>query len=248
MVKPLLFFVTFVLIFKFIILNEVFSTSLIQMNVYSNLNKEIGKKGTAIFIIGYYDYKLFDIDIERKAIFKKNITDENNTIYEVLCGPWVSSHFLIFCELDEKIPKGQYSFQFNDTFNYSGYEIYLTSNNILNIIKLDSDKIDIYSSPQTINVIDSKDTYELKFKIISYNQERLYLSVIYDIPLNCNRKNDELICSIKKTVLEGYSKILLENMETINIMFYDKNGALERIFLFSPITINFNVQKKRCLC
>ena len=244
MVKLLLFFVTFVLIFKFIILNEILSPTLVQMKVDSNLNKEIGKKGTAIFMIGYYDYSLFDIDLERKTIFKKNISDENNTIYEVWCGPWLSSHFLIFCELDEKMPKGQYSFQFNDTFNYSGYNIYLTSYNMLNITTLDSDKIDIYSVPQTINVIDSQDTYELKFKIISYNQERLFLSM-YDIPLNCKRKKDELICSIKKTLLEGYSQLLLEYMEELVIMFSNKNGAFDdEIFLFSPITFNFNVEKK----
>ena len=53
---------------------------------------------------------------------------------------------------------------------------------------MDLDKADLYSGPQTINVTENKDIYELKFKIKSYNQERLYLQNNIDEPLECNRK------------------------------------------------------------
>ena len=242
MVKHLMIFLIFVLMFKFIILNEIFSSSSVKMNVSIQANKQIGKKGAAVFIVENELY--FDIDTKRETIFKTNISDENNNNMEVWCGPWVSSQFFIFCELNETIPKGKYFFQFNNTFNYLGYEIYLTSESVYNITKLDSDIIDIYSEPQTINVNDKQDKYELRYKIKSYNYERLYLSIIYDIPLNCQRKNNELICSIKKTVLEGYSTILLEYMKHIIIMFPDKNGEFNGLFLISPITFEYKVQKK----
>ena len=98
------------------------------------MNQEVGKKGAVLFRV-YNEEKNFDIDTERKVLFKKNILDEkNNKTFEVGCGPWIDEfNFYIFCEFDEKIPKGECSFQFNeneDRFNYSRYEIHLNSDNI----------------------------------------------------------------------------------------------------------------------
>ena len=92
--------------------------------------------------------------MDRKVIFKKNITDEKNKNYEICCGPWINrDKSYIFGEFDETFPKGQHFFQFNDKFNYSKYEIHLLAFEIFTITKLDSDLIDLYSEPQTINFI-----------------------------------------------------------------------------------------------
>ena len=202
------------IIFKIIILTEIDSFEHVSLIIGSNLNNEVGKKGAVLFYLDYYYYYEynFDIDIKRKTIFKMNITDANNKSYEVGCGIWINHEILIFCELDDNIPKGQYLFKFNETFNYSKYEIHLTSNSkVFNITKIDSNKIDIYSGPQTINVVDNTETYELKFKIISYNQEKLFLNLIIALePLDCKIEKDELICPIKKTLLECYSSFFIK--------------------------------------
>ena len=181
--------------------------------------------------------------MNRKLIFKTKIFDEKNTSYEIWCGPWINRDMFIFCEFNETFPKGNYFFQFNDKFNYLGSEINIYSYKIFNVTKLDSDLIDLYSEPQTINVTDDKDTYELKFKIISYNQERIYIIITFDEPLDCKKKNEELICQIKKQYLEGNSnKNSLEN-KMAPIIYINKDGKVNATILVGPITINYNVKK-----
>ena len=175
MVKHLLFFFIIFLKFKNII-NEINPLSY-DLYVNSQLNNEVGKKGSIIFRL---DDQLFSNDMNRTVIFTKTISNDKNTKYEIGCGLWLNDReSYIFCEFDETFPKGQYFFQFNDKFNYSGYEINLFSYEIYNITKLESDLIDLYSETQTINVTDDKDIYELKFKIISYNQEKIFIRNIY---------------------------------------------------------------------
>ena len=89
-------------------------------------------------------------------LFKKTIFDKNNNIYEVGCGPWIyATRFLIFCEFNENIPKGEYIIEFNETNDiliYNIYEMHFSSIPYI-ITKLDSDQIDLYSDVQTIKFI-----------------------------------------------------------------------------------------------
>ena len=57
------------------------------------------------------------------------------------------------------------------------------------------------------------DTYDIKFKIISYNQEKLIFGY-YEILENCEQKDDELICHITKSILE---KIIVKNGQSVKI-------------------------------
>ena len=167
------------MLFKSIILNESDYYQQIFVTISSKINKEIGKKGAIVFKADNRDKFIDTYDTKRNVLFKKNILDNNNKTHEVWCGPWIDEYnFYIFCEFGENITKGQYFCQFNpteDRFNYLQYEIHLSSYDIYNITKLDSDIIDLYSDIQDINVIDNNDIYELKFKIKSYNGERIYL-------------------------------------------------------------------------
>ena len=249
MSKFLIIFFIYFLIFKTIILNEVDSQVQIVQYIFDNVNKEVGKKGGAIFHAGIADYLEDIIETERKVLFNKKIVDENiNKTFEIGCGPWISSEFYIICEFNETIPKGNYTFQFNsfeDKFNYTKYEIQLQSFEEFIIQKLDSDIVDIYSGPQIINVTDDKDDYELKYNIISYNQEQLFIIFLNFEPLSCKRKNDELICPIKKTFLECYGgNIGSHDLFSENQLFYyNKDGKGEDLKLISEYKINYNVQK-----
>ena len=245
----LIFFILF-LIFKSITLIEVDIHEPIVMNRISNRDKEVGKKGGVIFEI--YDDKHFLglIDTKRKVLFNKKILNENNQTFEVGCGPWFtnSSTFFIICEFNETIPKGNYIFQFKqseDKFNYSKYEVQLDSSEKYTIQKLDSDKLDIYSDPQIINVTDDKENYEFKFNIKSYNGEQLFFIYLNNIHLDCNRKNDELICPIKKTFLECFcSKIDgREVFSKVPMVYYTKDGKAKDLELISEKIINFDIKK-----
>ena len=149
MVKLLIFLF---IIFKIIILSEIDGFEPVDLTIDSNLNNEVGKKGAVLFKVDYYysEYNS-DVDIKRETIFKMNIVNEKQTSYEVGCEPLIyNNRFIIFCELDD-IPKSQYFFKFNEIFNYSKYEIHLTSNSAFNIAKIDTNKVDIYSGNQIIS-------------------------------------------------------------------------------------------------
>ena len=231
------------IIFKIIILTEIDGFEVLPITIVENLNNEVGKKGVALFVVYYFNYYGYNfyIDIKRETIFKMNIYDENNKSYEVGCGLWIDNRFLIFCELDDNIPKGQYLFQFNEKFNYSKYEIHLTSNEF-KITKIDSNKVDIYLGNQTINVVDNKENYELKFKIISYNHEQLYFNLFDLEPLDCKIQNDELICLIKKTFLEYYY-FKTSGILEMNLIYFNEKGKKEELYLIGNVIYNFNVQK-----
>ena len=238
MVKPVLIFFIIILIIK----SSINASYDFEIETNTLLKNEVGKRGAVIF---YLKNELFSDDMNRKAIYKKNIVYETNINYEIWCGIWIDGHiFFLFCEFDENFPKGQYFFQFNDNFIYKGNEINLHSNEIFTITKLDSDIIDLYSPRQTINVTDDKDTYELKFNIVSYNQERLYIEIIWDEPLDCKRNNKELICQIKKNILVG--KYISENDKSLEIpvKYLNKDGNFEKLYFILYIIVNINVQKK----
>ena len=47
--------------------------------------------------------KLFDIDTERKVLFKKKILDEKDKTFEVGCGPWIDEFNILFNLIKMKI-------------------------------------------------------------------------------------------------------------------------------------------------
>ena len=109
------------------------------------------------------------------------------------------------------------------------------------------DELDLYSEPQTINVIDDNketDTYKLKFTIITYNQEIIYIHHIVDESLDCKKNNKELICHIKKHYLIGNSSPrVLEMKKLLPIIYFNKDGKINSLYLIPPIIINYDVQK-----
>ena len=234
---------------KQVILNELKEISLEIDN--RDINDEIGKNGIAKFLVnqGHYD---FNSTVGKwKSIFQLKIVDENNVNYKVGCGPWKKDiNFYILCELNETIPKGKYIFKFNkneNKFNYSGYAINLYFYSYFEITKIDSNIIDLYSPPQTINVTDNEDIYELKFNIISYNQEKIYWKLYYSDFLDCRRENDELICPIKKTALvSDMSEINLDMTKNdgLEIYFLNQKGEFIKFPLISLISINYAIHKK----
>ena len=166
----------------------------------------VGKKGT-IVVDCFYDAPFDYTDKTKKTYFKTSIKNGNNS-YEINCGFWPKEisefHIRLFCNIDENIPAGDYLVNFDGSIiYYQNFSIRLSQRDYLNFDKFDMDIIDLYSDNQAINVVEDKDLYELKFKIVSYNHEKLILgSYIF---LDCNQKKDELICKVSKDELERIS-------------------------------------------
>ena len=188
----------------------------------------IGKKGTAI--VSFHqkgtvqDFK----DTTKKTCFNSTISDGNKD-YKVSCGLW-NSHsssyeILIFCNIGENIPSGNYLMKLNETepFDYGNYSVNLIARDSPKFSKVDRNIIDLYADEQTITIENNRDSYELQFHIVSYNKEILMLGyIIFD---NCKAENNILKCPITKNDL-------LANLRP-------RDNELEIVYL-DPINNNLN--------
>ena len=231
-------------IFVFICLS--FATCLIKNEeVIVTLNglsvEYTGKKGTlAISTSSEYTFKE---DISRKIYFESKITNEKST-YNSKCGFWKASEdkFYVFCNIDTDIPAGKYTIDFTgiSQFDYQGKSIKF-SDSRFNFEKLDKDLIDLYSDKQEINIVEGQDSYELKFNVVSYNQEVLFFSTRAKTVLECKQENKELICPIKKDELE---KGFEYKSYSLSIRYIGEKEGEAKLPLTGPIILTDNIAQK----
>ena len=206
------------LIFSFLyisLLNSFFHCLLQENSNYLNISittlyqdYTIGKKGPLSFSTNFFDENhIFDpLDIEENTKFNTTIFNEINQYNNISCRLWKykNENLNIFCNLDETILIGKYKIFFKSTFNYKEYEINFIADYNITFEKLDKYSFELYSNLQNIVVEDSKDSYELKFKINAYSNEQLFLC-LHDLIAkidNCTVERNELKCQILKTEIE----------------------------------------------
>ena len=117
------------------------------------------------------------------------------------------TQLIVFCDIEESIPSGKYSILLNkvENFNCGNYNVTLKvedKQNILNFEKVDREIIDLYSEPQTIEIQNALDSYELKFNIVAYNQEKVIVN--YRMFLDCKVEDKILKCPVTKKDLLTY--------------------------------------------
>lgn len=207
-------------------------------------NKDIiGKIGTVVLSCSY-DSRVFNIiDTEKKPYFFPKIIDGQNS-YDVNCGLWKpkEGNLYIFCNIEETVPAGEYEISFNETqsFEYKEYIINLEEpDQAIKFKKINEDIIDIYSGDQTINIEEGKDSYELRFNIVSYNGEKLILN--YVTQLDCFQENNILRCPITKTSFEEF---LQNNVTKGYITYSDNNGVIDDFPLVAKVEIIYNKAQK----
>lgn len=165
------------------------------------------------------------------------------------CGLWKHSevYFYVFCNIGNDIPAGNYSLDFSGIpkFNYQDYNVILKSEQYqkFNFEKIDKDLIDLYSDRQTINIVEGIDSYELKFNVVSYNQEVLVFKTLGFVYMNCNQEKDELKCLMEKNEIE---KGLLMNDYLADIFYVSvtSSNVLERLPYVRYINIIDNIAEK----
>ena len=232
--------------FIFVIICLSFATCLIKNEeVIVTLNglsvEYTGKKGTlAISTSSEYTFKE---DISRKIYFESKIANEKST-YNSKCGFWKASEdkFYVFCNIDTDIPAGKYTIDFTgiSQFDYQGKSIKF-SDSRFNFEKLDKDLIDLYSDKQEINIVEGQDSYELKFNVVSYNQEVLFFSTRAKTVLECKQENKELICPIKKDELE---KGFEYKSYSLSIRYIGEKEGEAKLPLTGPIILTDNIAQK----
>ena len=234
------------ILFLFLIIEAVNSFDITVTGNYQN--NEIGKKGAATLTTNFLDEQdLFDkSDIETESVFSTEILDTNQKNYTIKCRLWKAENInlIMFCNFDENKPEGEYSISFNNkVINYKDYEININTDTDIKIKKIDRNITNLYSDKQVINVEDGKDSYNLKFKINSYNNEPLYFmkELIYTYLDKCETVNNELICNISKSKLE---EIMSTNEEKFWINYIDNDYNFNKLSTILEIKVNYNNTKK----
>ena len=198
----------------------------------------IGKKGTAVVSFRQEGTKQDFKDTTKKTCFNSTISDGNKN-YKVSCGLW-NSHsssyeILIFCNIGENIPSGNYLMKLNETepFDYGNYNVNLIAKDSPKFTKVDRNIIDLYADEQTITIENNRDSYELQFHIVSYNKEILMFSYInLD---NCKAENNILKCSITKKGLLAHLRPQDNNIEIFNLDTI--NNSFNKLPLVSEVKI-----------
>ena len=176
----------------------------VSLILYGFHDEYIGKKGTAVIRTRTDSQELNIIDTSKTVGFQLNVTNEEK-FYEVGCGFFRAEEddLYVFCNVDETIPAGNYTFDLDgiQPITYEGYTVTLKQDRDLKFQKYNINVNDLYSDKQSINVVEGKDIYELRFKIVSYNQEPIFAN--FKISIDCTQENNELVCKITRKQLDS---------------------------------------------
>ena len=185
----------------------------------ASINSIIGTKGIIIFITDYND--------NEKDIFKnKNVESIqfktqiyiNYYYYDANCRLWnpVDENLRIICNVNVKYSyASEVSVRFVEyRLTQDKYTFYISQAETQRGQFIDYDLALLYSERQIINIEDNKDSYNLKFKVESYNNEIIGLcktrepyssrnyTTTFAVMDSCQLNNKELNCKISKSKLE----------------------------------------------
>ena len=214
----------------------------VKIEISHLLSNNIGRKGT-VLIDGTFNRSLYTFitNTSKETCFNTTIIKDEDS-YIIECGIWADKDddFDIFCNVDENIPSGKYYMNFSQTkpFIYQNYSIVFTQREEKTFEKQNANIPDLYADNQVIIYDKNQDSYELKFKIVSYKEVILLLN--FNI-LDCKQNNDELICYIKKADLEITES---SNNTVLPVLYADPNAGLFAFDMIPHIKLIYYNQEK----
>ena len=236
----------FILLSVFVFINSKEEPNqVLNINFYP-ANKEylIGKEKGIIAIESndFFEGVFNRSDIEEKTQFNLELTDTDKT-YTLFCRLWLGNENKIasFCNFNDSLKQNITiaSKTIRATTTYNTYEL----NIVIEITNIKLTQIDynipfLYSAPTEINVDEQEKTYNLEFKIDSYNNELLFMRAkeYRIVPLeNCQKNSNILKCEFSKDNLD----IIANTENTMEVIFVnDYNGWFTFNFT-CPITIKY---------
>ena len=214
---------TFIIAFFPLILNELIkeSSDIIHITIYGsgfnyNFGRLMGRKGGITFWeFSFGGLEPDNKDLEEKTKFTLSVYNENDkNKYNIKCNlvnSYISyGEISIFWIFGEDIPAGNYSVNFdNHNLTYDSYTICITQDYCpIYVNKTNQYIFGLYQFNRQIFTIDNnKNSYELKFNILDYNNERLYIEFDYLYPLeHCKVESSEIKCSVTKSDFEAIAR------------------------------------------
>ena len=227
----------------------------INLTIKRSNNKnalKIGEKGIIYFVTDYNDNErnIFDAsDIEEKTKFKTKINDENQNEYNANCKLWkpINDYIRIICNLDENLKYVDNNITLLNSvqIEYKNFKIEINQEAYIEAKQLNYSIPFLYSNKQNIEIKDHIESYNLKFKFESYNNEVVFIygqSNNYASLDNCKINDNELNCEISKRKLEEVVGISNEifKVKVIN----DNVGIIQMDFVLN-INISYTINKKK---
>ena len=222
----------------------------IEININETEAKFMGQKGTLYFSANYDKNKseIFLDDLEEKTSIdlKVNIGKEE---YSSTCRLWKSkeSPLIVICKFKDSIPAGKHNLRIYNIFYKFYNQIYLNIKfDVSSTIEIFNEHFPfIYSDGQIINYEESKEIYELNFKVDSFNNEILTLrgNAFNLILLDKYKRNgNKITYKVEKQKLEEIMSHIGQNL----VITYDNDILGNYTFPYlGPITINYkNIEKE----
>ena len=216
--------------------------------------KYIGYHGFLNFVIDYNDNitNIFNAsDIEEKTSFNTTIFVGRYYIYNIICKLWkpIDEKLNMFCKANNSLGYRNMPFYINSSsFYYNDREFIVIQHcNSLYLRQLDYTLPFLYSGKQVLKIDEKSETYDLKFKIGEYHNEQLFMQnkdsglIILD---NCSVSEKELICKIKKDIIEEFAVHNGQKFSIIYYSLYDDRGDEIDLYSIYGIYINYTLGKK----
>ena len=213
----------------------------------------IGYQGFFNLVLDYENPEIFnEKDIEEKTTFETTIRVDNTDRIEVTCKLWkpINEKLNMFCKLNSNLKYGSHSFFINTSsfsFNNKKYKI-MENERTLSLYQLKENIPFLYSSSQTLNIDERTETYDLKFKIGKYDNQQIFMKRDSDLIVldDCTVMGKELICKIKKDVIEEYASYNGEKLSVSYFMLDEENIVNKDLTFYSiyGIYISYNLNKK----
>ena len=214
----------------------------------------IGINGIINLVINYNDSvtNLFNAsDLEENSAFNTTIITDKNEKAEVTCRLWkpIDEKLNMFCKLYTTFSPNRYNYKISSgSFKYKDKYINIISHaSELRFEQVDEVIPFLYSSKQVLNIEETTDIYELKYNIVEYHGETLFIpfekdSFIFD---KCSVEGKELICKITKEEIE---EIAYYNGLKYDIFLYRPNSSVKSTLGLSfsnyGFYINYPLKKK----
>lgn len=227
----------------------------INLTINGNRNKnalKIGEKGIIYFVTDYNgnERNIFDAsDIEEKTKFKTKINDENQNEYNANCKLWkpINDYIRIICNLDENLKYVDNNITFLNSvqIEYKDYKIGINQEAYIEVKQLNYSIPFLYSNKQNIEIKDNIESYNLKFKFESYNNEVVFIygqSNNYASLDNCKINDNELNCEISKRKLE---EVLGTSYEIFKVKVINDNVGIIQMDFVLNINISYTINKKK---
>lgn len=213
---------------------------------------KIGEKGIIYFVTDYNDNErnIFDAsDIEEKTKFKTKINDENQNEYNANCKLWkpINDYIRIICNLDENLKYVDNNITLLNSvqIEYKDYKIGINQEAYIEVKQLNYSIPFLYSNKQNIEIKDNIESYNLKFKFESYNNEVVFIygqSNNYASLDNCKINDNELNCEISKRKLE---EVLGTSYEIFKVKVINDNVGIIQMDFVLNINISYTINKKK---